>query len=238
MFGKTRITGHLNSGAVKPGPAALSAKMAADLQLERPQAPAANPEPAEIEPVAMLEVSTEPDPFAEFENQAAELLTKVEVADPVVETEPEPVTIHAKAEAPVAVQVEEFTQEPAIEPVKPSLPFPQVINEKPRMTGSYISNDLTITGNLTTNGDITIDGTVHGDIRATKAVIGECATILGEVAGDEIIIHGKVEGRVRGVKVLLNASAHVTGDIVHSTIALEAGAHFEGSVMRKANPYE
>ena len=34
----------------------------------------------------------------------------------------------------------------------------------------------------------------------------------------------------------LTASAKVEGDIVHKTIAIESGAHFEGSVQRQEDP--
>jgi len=41
---------------------------------------------------------------------------------------------------------------------------------------------------------------------------------------------------VRGLKVRLTASARVEGDIIHKTIAIESGAHFEGSVKREDDP--
>ncbi|MEM9846206.1 MAG: polymer-forming cytoskeletal protein, partial [Pseudomonadota bacterium] len=43
-------------------------------------------------------------------------------------------------------------------------------------------------------------------------------------------------GRVRGLKVRLTATARVEGDIIHKTIAIESGAHFEGSVQRQDDP--
>ena len=50
------------------------------------------------------------------------------------------------------------------------------------------------------------------------------------------IVNGRVVGRVRGLKVRLSATARVEGDIVHKTIAIESGAHFEGSVQRQEDP--
>ena len=49
-------------------------------------------------------------------------------------------------------------------------------------------------------------------------------------------MHGRVVGRLRGLKVRLTASARCEGDIVHKTIAIESGAHFEGSVQRQDDP--
>jgi cytoskeletal protein CcmA (bactofilin family) len=45
-----------------------------------------------------------------------------------------------------------------------------------------------------------------------------------------------VIGRVRGLKVRLTSTARVEGDIIHRTIAIESGAHFEGSVQRQDDP--
>ncbi|WP_281856253.1 bactofilin family protein, partial [Litoreibacter halocynthiae] len=48
--------------------------------------------------------------------------------------------------------------------------------------------------------------------------------------------NGRVIGRVRGLKVRLTSTARVEGDIIHKTIAIESGAHFEGSVQRQDDP--
>ena len=99
-----------------------------------------------------------------------------------------------------------------------------------------MSQDLHVTGNIKTTGDIQVEGTVEGDIRAHLLTIGETATIKGEVIADDIVINGRIIGRVRGLKVRLTATARVEGDIIHKTIAIESGAHFEGSVQRQDDP--
>ena len=87
-----------------------------------------------------------------------------------------------------------------------------------------------------TSGDIQISGTVDGDIRAHLLTVGEGSTVKGEIVADDIVVHGRVIGRVRGLKVRLTATARVEGDIIHKTIAIESGAHFEGSVTRQDDP--
>ena len=101
---------------------------------------------------------------------------------------------------------------------------------------SVVSQDLHIVGNVKTTGDIQIEGTVEGDIRAHLLTVGESATINGEVIADDVVINGRVVGRVRGLKVRLTATARVEGDVIHKTIAIESGAHFEGSVQRQEDP--
>ena len=53
---------------------------------------------------------------------------------------------------------------------------------------------------------------------------------------DDVVVNGRVVGRVRGLKVRLTSTARVEGDIIHKTIAIESGAHFEGSVQRSDDP--
>ncbi len=107
---------------------------------------------------------------------------------------------------------------------------------KAKPPASVLSADLHVTGNMKTTGDIQVEGTVEGDIRAHLLTIGETATIKGEVIADDVVINGRIVGRVRGLKVRLTSTARVEGDIIHKTIAIESGAHFEGSVQRQDDP--
>ncbi|MFD1912468.1 bactofilin family protein [Halodurantibacterium flavum] len=137
----------------------------------------------------------------------------------------EPGPKKAEAEAPV-------TPEPQQRPMNDySSPAP-----KAKPAASVLSSDLTIVGNLKTTGDIQVEGTVEGDIRAHLLTVGEQATIRGEIVADDVVVNGRVVGRVRGLKVRLTSSARVEGDIIHKTIAIESGAHFEGSVQRQEDP--
>ncbi|ARE42030.1 Integral membrane protein CcmA involved in cell shape determination [Rhodovulum sp. P5] len=99
-----------------------------------------------------------------------------------------------------------------------------------------LSSDLVVTGNLKTSGDIQVEGNIDGDIQAHLLTVGEAAIIKGEVVADDVVINGRVIGRVRGLKVRLTSTARVEGDIIHKTIAIESGAHFEGSVQRQDDP--
>ncbi len=109
---------------------------------------------------------------------------------------------------------------------------------RPKVAPSVLSSDLIIQGNLRTAGDIQVEGQVEGDIRAHLLTVGETAVIKGEVMADDVIVNGRVIGKVRGLKVRLTSTAQVQGDIIHKTIAIESGAHFEGSVQRQEDPLE
>jgi len=121
---------------------------------------------------------------------------------------------------------------------KPAAPPASEIPAAPKAKppASTLSPDLYVKGNLKTTGDIQIEGQVEGDIRAHLLTVGEGATVKGEVVADDVVVNGRVVGRVRGLKVRLTSTARVEGDIIHKTIAIESGAHFEGSVQRQDDP--
>lgn len=145
--------------------------------------------------------------------------------------EPGPKTASDSAPAKPADVTPSFMRSP-----HPESSSSHVTKNKP--AASVLASDLTITGNLKTTGDIVIEGVVDGDIRAHLLTVGETATIRGEIVADDIVINGRVIGRVRGLKVRLTSSAQVEGDIIHKTIAIESGAHFEGSVQRQDDPLQ
>ena len=124
---------------------------------------------------------------------------------------------------------------PAIPPKASTPPVPSS-TPKAKPPASTLSSDIVIKGDIKSTGDIIVEGTVEGDIRAHQLTIGEGATVRGEVVGDDVVINGRIVGRLRGLKVRLTATARVEGDIIHKTIAIESGAHFEGSVQRQDDP--
>ncbi len=147
------------------------------------------------------------------------MFSKSKINDPAAKPA-EPETPAAATSAPAAPKQADF---------KASAP-------KAKPPASVLSADLHVTGNMKTTGDIQVEGTVEGDIRAHLLTIGESATIKGEVVADDVVINGRIVGRVRGLKVRLTSTARVEGDIIHKTIAIESGAHFEGSVQRQDDP--
>ncbi|MEL6218254.1 MAG: polymer-forming cytoskeletal protein [Pseudomonadota bacterium] len=117
-----------------------------------------------------------------------------------------------------------------------SAPSPSPVQPAVKPSPSLLSSDLTVKGNISTSGDIQIEGTIEGDVRAHLLTVGESATIRGEVVADDVVVNGRVVGRLRGLKVRLTSTSKVEGDIVHKSIAIESGAHFEGSVQRAEDP--
>jgi len=100
---------------------------------------------------------------------------------------------------------------------------------------SIISENLKVTGNLVSEGDIQMDGTIDGDVRSKRLTIGQSAVINGAVMGDMVRIAGTVNGEITAKKVELTETAKVTGDIIHESLAIDAGAFVQG-LCRRVDP--
>jgi cytoskeletal protein CcmA (bactofilin family) len=95
---------------------------------------------------------------------------------------------------------------------------------------SLIGTGTTITGDIVSNGDIRIDGTLKGNIRGTaKILIGQDGLVEGDVQGQQADVLGKVNGKIH-VKELLNlrGKALVNGDIRAGKLQVEPTVTFNG----------
>ena len=97
---------------------------------------------------------------------------------------------------------------------------------------SLLSADLKITGDVATDGELQLDGSIVGDISCGTLTVGNKAMITGEIRADKVMVYGKVEGRICASNVQLFQSAEVKGDILHETMSIEAGAYLEGMCKR------
>lgn len=97
---------------------------------------------------------------------------------------------------------------------------------------SIISTDLTVTGDFASEGDIQIDGKVEGDVKTTRLTIGEGGSVKGAITADTVTVSGSVSGQIRAKTIVLARTSRVQGDIWHDSLAIEAGAQFEGTCKR------
>ena len=88
-----------------------------------------------------------------------------------------------------------------------------------------------IEGDITTNGDIRIDGSLIGSINVKgKLVIGASGSVEGEIICQNADVSGTIKGKIGVAELLsLKASSKLTGDIITNKIAVEPGATFSGS---------
>jgi cytoskeletal protein CcmA (bactofilin family) len=99
--------------------------------------------------------------------------------------------------------------------------------------------------NTDTKGNINHPGTVHvagnfsGNMAAESILIKKTATILANIAAEEVVCKGKVLGNIRATnKVRITKEAEVRGDIYAPNLNIEKGALFEGrcSIPKNRTP--
>lgn len=107
-------------------------------------------------------------------------------------------------------------------------------------SANLIQSGTIITGDVESNGNIRIDGTLNGTVTAGgKVILGSTGTVEGEINCVNADIEGHVNGVIRIKELLaLKATAVVTGELSVSKLSIEPGARFTGTCSMDGNSVE
>lgn len=97
---------------------------------------------------------------------------------------------------------------------------------------STLSADLQFEGGITGGGDLQIDGSIKGDVRVGRLIVGETGAVEGNVSADYVEVRGRIVGGISGKQVKLIATAYVDGDITAEQMSIDIGAYFQGRVLQ------
>jgi cytoskeletal protein CcmA (bactofilin family) len=103
---------------------------------------------------------------------------------------------------------------------------------------SVIGDAAIIVGDLTSEGEIEVQGTVEGNIRSRSVIVGESGEVHGEIVAEAVDIRGSVEGPVVAASVTVARTARVIGHITHRELSIEPGAYLEGRRPWRLHPLE
>jgi cytoskeletal protein CcmA (bactofilin family) len=126
------------------------------------------------------------------------------------------------------------------QPTRPSAKAseaPDATARKP-IAMSLIAENVSVAGDVASEGDIQLDGAVRGDVRVGHLSIGETGQVEGVIEADAVEIRGRVVGAISARSVKLFATAQVEGDISHAQLAIEPGAQFSGRSVRLGQPVQ
>lgn len=100
------------------------------------------------------------------------------------------------------------------------------------MAGTVIGEGLTIEGDLTSDEEIVVHGSVRGKLTTTDAVsIGGTGVVQADISGSSISIGGQVTGDVTATeRVDLQAGGRLIGDVKAARFTIADGASFKGNV--------
>ena len=126
---------------------------------------------------------------------------------------------------------------PAPEPTPAATPSPAAAPRAPEPSRpaasrssslSTLSAGVKYEGNISGAGELQVDGSLKGDIRVVRVIIGEGGAVEGTVHADILEVRGRVSGAIVAKQVKLFATSRVEGDITQEQLSIEQGAWFQG----------
>lgn len=91
-----------------------------------------------------------------------------------------------------------------------------------------IANDQTHNGDITCEGTVKIDGSIVGDVRANRVVVGTDASATGALIARTVHIDGHVTGSIDCSRLSLGPTARIVGDVEYDTLSVSKGASVSG----------
>ncbi len=110
------------------------------------------------------------------------------------------------------------------------------------LPGSVNLNSLVkgtmIEGNVSSDSDIRIDGSLKGTlICKAKVILGPTGAIEGEIKCVNAVIEGKFQGTIHVDELLqIRETADVIGDVFTNKLNVQPGANFNGAVKMASGP--
>jgi len=119
-------------------------------------------------------------------------------------------------------------------------------DELPQHTGggggsgalSFIGGEVTVTGNVSGQGDLHIDGGIEGDIACNALILGGSGRVKGNITAEKATLAGTVSGTVSARTLVIEKGARITGDLAYETITIETGAEVDGRLTKRASAAE
>ena len=125
-------------------------------------------------------------------------------------------------------------------PTKPAAQRPESAEAplKKSLPCSLIAENVSVAGDLASDGDVQLDGALRGDLKVEHLSLGETGQVEGAIEAETVEIRGRVVGTISARVVRLFATAQVEGDITHAQLAIEPGAHFAGRSVKLGEPQQ
>jgi cytoskeletal protein CcmA (bactofilin family) len=100
------------------------------------------------------------------------------------------------------------------------------------MASTVIAQGITIEGELTSDEDVVVQGTIRGKLSSRDAVsVENGAVVEADVAAASLAVGGQITGNVTASdRVDLLAGGRLVGDVKAARLTIADGASFKGNV--------
>ena len=95
---------------------------------------------------------------------------------------------------------------------------------------TLISAGTTVKGDISSNSDLRIDGTIIGNVNsASKIIIGDSGKVEGDISSNQADIVGKVSGNIKTKDLVqLRGECVINGNVYAGKLQVEPTATFNG----------
>jgi cytoskeletal protein CcmA (bactofilin family) len=103
---------------------------------------------------------------------------------------------------------------------------------------TVVGPSVKIQGDLNSEGNIRIEGSVSGKVKTSQSVnVGEAAKLTADIFAGSAVVSGEVQGnmKIAGNLILLK-TARINGDIACAILRVEDGAQFTGKCTMGGAP--
>ena len=95
---------------------------------------------------------------------------------------------------------------------------------------SIIGEGIELSGEINTEGNIHIDGSMSGVIRADEVVIGPNGEFDGEIIADVLIINGIIKGKFSIKNLHIRKDGLLQGRAKYEILVVESGGKIQGEL--------
>jgi cytoskeletal protein CcmA (bactofilin family) len=97
---------------------------------------------------------------------------------------------------------------------------------------SFLGAGLKVEGDIHSEGDVDIAGTVTGNVTARKMTVFEGGAVNGIAKAETAVVNGVLDGKLTAADVALGSTSRVAADVTYVSLRMEAGAVFIGQSRR------
>src|ERR1700733_1483718 len=86
---------------------------------------------------------------------------------------------------------------------------------------SLIAENVSVCGDLASDGDVQLDGALRGDLKVGHLSLGETGQVEGTIEAETVEVRGRVVGAISARVVRLFATAQGEGEITPPQLAID-----------------
>ena len=98
------------------------------------------------------------------------------------------------------------------------------------MSDSLISADLTIEGDIRSDGNLTVDGRIVGNVSCINVTVNSGGFIQGNIKADHLVSLGSISGDIRAKSVELKEGSTTKTNLQSDNLQVTSGAVLQGHV--------